>query len=201
MAARRYVALAAAVGVVLQALGTFSALASSRGGPWTALRSGDSGSYSWAVKTKRGGARRGRRGPCLLVVITRRFGPHGYDRSKLRSCAVDGAALRARRAPLLAGGSQLGRAPESGLTVLAVLVAPEVRSARLELDGEGMEVPLRPLAGSESAALGVGPARLGVVTVPRGGCPTRLTSRGRAGSLLWDSGSSGCGVLGSAGTG
>jgi hypothetical protein len=177
--------------VVLLAMALLLGLtAAARAAPWTALVQGRSGTYAFAVEGKRSAAA----GLCLRVSVLDRHGPFSFDRSGFRSCAAPGAGLRARSAPLFAGGAQLGRAPGSGLSVFAALYAPAVRSAWLGLDDGGVSVELRRVDREEAEALELGRAGLGVVAVDGARCPTRALSRDSDGALLWDSGAGlGCG--------
>ncbi len=138
--------------------------ATARGAAWTRLERGRSGAHAFVVEARRGADT----GLCLRVSVLDRHGPFSFDRSRFRSCAAPGAELGARRAPLFAGGAQLGRGAGSGLSVFAALFAPGVRSAWLGLEAGGVAVAVRGLDPGEAAALGLGRAGLGVVVVEGG---------------------------------
>jgi hypothetical protein len=176
--------------VVLLALALVLGFATAaRAAPWTSLEKGRSGAYRFAVEAKRGGA-----GLCLRVSVLHWHGPFSFDRGRFRSCIGPGAGLRARSAPLFAGGAQLGRAPGSGLSVFAALFAPSVRSAWIGLEEGGAGIPVPRLEPSEAGSLGLERAGIGVVVVDGASCAKRALSRSAGGAVLWESGTGlGCG--------
>jgi hypothetical protein len=164
--------------------------ATASGAAWVELDKGRSGGYAFLVEGKRGSAA----GLCLRVSVLHRHGRFSFDRSRFRSCAGPGSELRARSAPLLAGGTQLGRAPGSGLSVFAALFAPAVRGAWLGFGEGGIGIGVRRVNSGRAGALRLSRTGLGVVVVDGSRCPTRTISRGAAGAALWDSGAGlGCG--------
>jgi hypothetical protein len=145
------------------------------------LASGKRGSYSWSVNaTRLAGS-----SPCLSVAITHHHGPFSYDGSGFSDCVHGSPGLRPSTAPLLVGGSHLGGADGSKMTVLGILAAAGTRRVRVTVsDGVGA-VPVT--AHLEAIALRSNRARrlrFAVIALPGRHCIERLATKS-VGRTLW----------------